>query len=140
MARSDYSHGSHTTKVIRASRARCGARSVLLALIARAEYQKPEVTITKAQIARLTGLERKAVQKALVFLRSEKTIVPIAHFEGGRGNAVTYRLEIVGQGAETPDSNAGAGPKRVLDPAEFGRIMKADGIDAAMAAKKAYEE
>jgi DNA-binding PadR family transcriptional regulator len=45
----------------------------------------------------MTGLERKAVQEALRRLREEGVIVPIEHFEGGRGNAVTYKLVALGQ-------------------------------------------
>ena len=95
-----YSYTSHTLRVMKGSKARCGARSVLSVMCMRSEFSKPEVTIAKSELIKLTGLERKAVQKALVFLRSEKSIVPIAHFEGGSGKAVTYRLDAIGQGAE----------------------------------------
>lgn len=95
-----YSHSSHTLKVMKGSKARCGGRSVLSVMCMRSEFNRPEVTISKSELIKLTGLERKAVQKALVFLRAEKSIVPIAHFEGGSGKAVTYRLDVIGQGAE----------------------------------------
>lgn len=109
MPKDEYSHASHTLKVLKSSKARCGGRAVLSVMCMRSEFKKPEVTITKAQISKLTGLERKAVQRALVFLRDEGTIVPVAHFEGGSGHAVTYRLDVVGQGdAEGPkDDRAG---------------------------------
>lgn len=103
MKKGSYSHGSHVHFVMKSSKARCGARSVLGVLCLRSEFDRPEVKITKDQLAEFTGLERKAVQKALRDLREEGVIVPIRNFEGGRGNAVTYRLEVVGQGdAETP--------------------------------------
>ena len=98
MRSDNYSHGSHTAKVLRSSKAKYGAFSVLSLLCHRAEYDKPEVTITKAQLSAVTGLERKAVQRALRDLRDAGSIVPIKHFEGGKGNAVTYQLVIVGQG------------------------------------------
>jgi len=77
MAKGDYSHAKHTAAVVRGSKARCGKRAVLFALIHRAEFKRPEVTITKPQIEKLTGLERKAVQRALEWLRGEGVIVPV---------------------------------------------------------------
>ncbi len=96
----DYSHASHIAKVISGSKARCGGRSVLFAMCQRAEFSRPEVTITKAQLQKMTGLARKAVQYGLAKLRDEGSIVPIAHFEGGSGHAVTYRLVALGQAQE----------------------------------------
>ena len=111
-AAGEYSHGSHTLKVMKGSKARCGGRSVLSVMCMRSEFKKPEVTITKQQLANLTGLERKAVQRALVFLRDEGSIIPIAHFEGGSGHAVTYRLVALGQGAEPEPATDRAGAIR----------------------------
>ncbi len=114
MSKDNYSHAAHTLKVLKGSKARCGGRAVLSVMCMRAEFKKPEVTITKAQITSLTGLERKAVQRALAFLRDEGSIVPVAHFEGGSGHAVTYRLEALGQGSDDAPKADRAGRVRSM--------------------------
>lgn len=136
----DYSHASHTLKVLKASGAKYCANRVLLVMCMRSEFDKPEVTITKREIAALTKLERKAVQKGLRMLKEEGSIVPIANLEGGSGNAVTYRLDVVGQGGHGAPVEEGQGPKRRFPASEFSRIHKADGLGAAMDAKRAFEQ
>lgn len=97
----NYSHASHTNRVLRSSVVRLGGRLVLQCLCRRAEFDRPDVTITKGQIGKDTGLERKAIQRALSNLRDEGSIVPVKDFVGGRGNAVTYKLVDVGPKEET---------------------------------------
>lgn len=112
-----YVHARHVDKVVKASSARCSARSVLLEICRRADYKRPESTFTKEQLSKSTGFVTRTIVTALQALRAEGSIVPIQHFEGGRGRATTYRLCIVGQGAETPTDNpkAGQGPQFWLD-------------------------
>ena len=128
-----YSHAAHTTAVLKSSKLRLAARIVLQHLCARADFKKPEVKITKPQIIRDTGLERKAVQKALAALRLEGTIQPIAHFEGGAGHAVTYRLCVVGEGAKTYTApTAGEARKRDKEQLKrFSRLVTEHGYAAA---------
>jgi hypothetical protein len=94
-----YSHASHTDKLKKSAKAsgvRMGAMIVLQHLCARAEFDRPEVTITKPQMIRDLGLERKAVQSAVAKLRAVGVIVPIKGFEGGSGVPVTYTLVDIG--------------------------------------------
>lgn len=105
-----YKSGHHLPRVKHASGVRLGAWLVLAALCDRSSYKKPEVTITKAQISKITGLERKAVQRGLAKLRSKGVIEPIKGFAGGAGVATTYRLVVIGQGGELqPQEDAGEG-------------------------------
>ena len=112
-----YVHARHVDRVVKASKTTCGAKSLLLEICRRADYKKPESTFTKPQIVASTGMSMKTVVRGLRELRAEGSIVPILGFEGGKGKPVTYRLCIVGQGAETPRDNpkAGRGPQFWLD-------------------------
>lgn len=108
-----YSHASHIDKVLKASKApaRQVARAVLQEACRRAEFDKPETTFTREQIEKAIRAERKSVQRGLKFLKDEGSLLPIRKIEGGRGNAVTYRLQAIGQGGESaaPEVEAGAG-------------------------------
>lgn len=42
--------------------------------------------------------------------------MPIRNLAGGRGNAVTYRLQAIGQGGESAAPEAGAGDQGAGDP------------------------
>lgn len=88
----------HLNNVLRTSRASYGTYAVLEALIRKAEFDRPEVTITKPQLEIEARRTPKTIKKALKELRDEGSIVPIRNFVGGRGNAVTYRLCVAGQG------------------------------------------
>lgn len=102
---SNYSHQRHTNRVIKSSKGRIAARMVLQCMCRRSEFDRPEVTITKNQISADTGLERKAIQRALRTLKAEGTIDAIANAEGGRGNATTYELIDI-----APKETASTGP------------------------------
>lgn len=121
MPRGDYSHGSHTDRVIKSSCARNAARVVLLEACRRADYGKPETTFTKNQLQETTGLCLKSIREALRFLRAEGSLEPVQGFAGGRGVAVTYRLCPVGQGGEAqPNTGEGeAAVRRAAIEAEF---------------------
>lgn len=99
-----YSHAGHTSKVIKSSGVRMASLIILQYLCARAEFELPEVTITKAQIENALGLERKAVQRGLATLRRLGIIVPKRGFEGGRGVAVTYSLIDIKADQAKPDA------------------------------------
>lgn len=122
-----YSHAAHMDAAIKSSKARNRARVVLLEAIRRASFGKPETTFTKEQIIETTGLCLRTVRMALCDLRGEGVLVPVRNFEGGRGKAVTYRIEIVGaaSGSETK-----AKPEK-LPIAVFSRWVTMHGYDKA---------
>lgn len=61
-----------------------------------------KITFTKAQISEGTGLERKAVQRALRALREHGVIFPPNGTPGGRHQPVTYLFRVAGS-AEPAD-------------------------------------
>jgi hypothetical protein len=127
-----YSHARHIDKVLKASKARCAARAVLLEACRRAEFDRPETTFTKDQLQRSLGYTLKTIKAALQELRAEGSLAPIRHFEGGRGNAVTYRLQAIGQGGQDAAPEAGAGQAGGNDPEIMTAFRAAfQGIDAA---------
>lgn len=136
MTKERYKSGHFLPKVKAAAKVRIGAWQVLTALCDRSEYDRPEVTITKKQIARITGLERKAIQRGLSALRERGVIAAIEGAEGGRGVAVTYRLNIVGEATETPETEP---KKRPCPPDLFARWHKLHGMDEAIRRKRRYE-
>tara|TARA_R110002073_G_scaffold46499_2_gene126860 strand:+ start:6557 stop:6997 length:441 start_codon:yes stop_codon:yes gene_type:complete len=104
-----YSHASHTMKLKKSAKAsgvRMGAMIVLQHLCSRAEFDRPEVTITKPQIVRDLGIDQNTAQRGLSKLRALGVIVPIKGFEGGRGVPVTYRLVDIGD--DKPEIDAPA--------------------------------
>lgn len=133
-----YKSGRHLPAVKRAAGVRLGTWLVLAALCDRAEYDSPTVTITKDQISEITGLERKAVQRGLSKLRAKGVIVPTQGFAGGKGVAVTYTLEIIGQGAETATEK----PERArkCPPALVSKWHKFKGMAEALERKRRYED
>jgi len=80
--------------VLKASRSTHSARAVLLVMCWRAEFNRPEVTITKPQIADETGLSDWSIRKAIRQLESEGAIEVVRNRMGGRGKAPTYRLHV----------------------------------------------
>lgn len=118
MQKSDYSHARHTRMVLEASNASGTAIAVLLAAcsVMFADFYKPETTFTKDDLCELLNSGRRAVAVALKELREEGTLVPVRHFAGGKGNAVTYRLCVPGQGSKAGASAVGKG--RGLTPDE----------------------
>lgn len=99
MAERKYSHAGHVDRVCKASAAKNSARAVLLEACRRASHNAPETTFTKDQLCDTLGFTRRTVMKALQDLRAEGSLIPIRNHAGGRGNATTYSLVIVGQGA-----------------------------------------
>lgn len=122
-----YRARQHVNRVLKDSGSRLSQRLVLHVLCHAAEFDRPEVTITKPQIEDITGLAPNTVRAALRYLRAEGSIAPIRNVGGGRGNAVTYALQVPGQGAKSADATAGQGERdlwqrvreayRVTDPA-----------------------
>lgn len=100
MSKSEYRHRTHINQVLAGSQASHGARSILQAMCHFAEFDRPEVTITKPQLGEHCRLCRKTIQRGLQFLKDECSIKPIRNVVGGRGNAVTYSLHSIGQGAK----------------------------------------
>ncbi|WP_420011339.1 hypothetical protein [Tateyamaria sp.] len=80
-------------------------------MVLQAEFDRPEVTITKPQICKETGVHPKTVQKALKFLKKEGFIKVIYNGYGGRSNALsTYRF-LVPKGAHNAPKGAHNAPK-----------------------------
>jgi hypothetical protein len=90
-----YSHARHVDRVLKASKSRCAARTVLLEACRRADFGKPETTVTKNQLEEVLGYSRKTIQHALKVLKDEGSLLPVRNVEGGRGKAVTYRLQVI---------------------------------------------
>ena len=95
-----YVHASHVKQVVSASSKSGTAIAVLLAAVSPfyVDFKKPETTFTKDDMCELLNAGRRAIAIALKELRDEGSLVPIKHFGGGKGHAVTYRLCIAGQG------------------------------------------
>ena len=98
----DYKPRAHMNAVLNASSSTHSARLVLLVMCWRAEFNRPEVTITKPQIAEETGLDRRTVLRAIRLLESEGTVEIVHNKIGGRGNAPTYRLKVSKGGHNVP--------------------------------------
>lgn len=105
----------HINAVLRSSRAQKGAWAVLEALCRLAEFDRPEVTATKADLVTEARRSWKTIKLALSELREEGTIIPVRNKLGGRGNAVTYRL-CIAAGA------AAAAPEPVAEAAEVNAL------------------
>jgi len=97
--------------VLKASRSTHSARAVLLVMCWRADFNRPEVTITKPQIAEETGLDRRTVLRALRVLESEGTVEIVHNKLGGRGNAPRYRLRVSKGGHNVPTKGGHNVPK-----------------------------
>jgi len=97
-----YQPRKHINRVLEATKASYSVYSVLQALCHAAEFDRPEVTITRTQLEKAARRSRNTVLDALRFLKAEGTIVPIKNPEGGRGNAVTYKLQVIGHEAQAP--------------------------------------
>jgi hypothetical protein len=113
-----YSHARHVDRVLKASKSRGAARTVLLEACRRADFKKPETTVTKNQLQEMLGYHRKTIQRALRFLKDEGSLLPVRNVEGGRGNAVTYRLQVIEAVAGVPDEAPEAAPQPGAEPDE----------------------
>lgn len=137
-ANAGYTHAGHIHAVLTRSGARLSARLVLAEACRVAEFDRPETTFTKEQIMRNTGLSLSSVKRALHYLRSRGVLVPIRHFEGGKGNAVTYRLVAIGQG-EDDDATRSEG-RATVDPVTFSRWVDLHGYATARQMKREQEK
>ena len=118
MSDGKYSHARHVDRVLKASKSRCAARAVLLEACRRAEFGKPETTVTKNQLQEVLGYNRKTIQHALKVLKDEGSLLPVRNVEGGRGKAVTYRLQVIEAVAGIPDGVPEAAPQPGAEPDE----------------------
>jgi hypothetical protein len=123
----------HLNRALKASKASNSKFSVLQALCRLAEFQRPEVTFTHNQLMEDLRYCDKTIRAAVAFLRAEGSIVPIRHFDGGRGRAPTYRICIVGQGADQsapePEAEAGAGSDNSIYP-QWADLVRHMGLSA----------
>ncbi|MBD0865329.1 MAG: GntR family transcriptional regulator [Rhodobacteraceae bacterium] len=60
-----------------------------------AEFDRPVVTITKRQIAKITELKKTIIREALKFLKAEGLIEVIENRSGGRSRVPTYRPDFI---------------------------------------------
>lgn len=120
--------------VIKAANVRHGTQNVLRAICAVRDYSSGRATFTKGQVYEMTGLHRETIMVALSALREKGVIVPLRNFAGGRGRATTYQIVNIG-----PPVAAVEGPAE-FDQAEFSRIHRQDGFEAAMIAKRAHDQ
>ena len=103
-----YPRQSYLNKVLEQSKATHSARMVLQTMCWHSEFDKAEVTITRPQIQKITGLSRNTVLAAYKALKLEGSIVAVRNQVGGAGRATTYALRAIGQGADTaPDQGEG---------------------------------
>lgn len=108
--REKYKRQSYLNKVMAQSRAKNGAALVLREMCWHSEFDRAEVTITRPQIQKLTGLGRSTVLRAYKFLKAEGSIVAVRNQVGGAGRATTYALRAIGQGADAaPEAQEGRG-------------------------------
>ncbi len=95
----EYRPRQYLNRVLAASSSTHSARSVLIVMCWQAEFDRPEVTITKPQIAEMTGLTTQTVRVSLRLLCNTGSIEVLTNHLGGRGKAPTYRL-IAPKGAD----------------------------------------
>ena len=125
-----YSHARHVDRVVKASKSRCAARTVLLEACRRADFKKPETTVTKNQLEEMLGYSRKTIQRALQFLKDEGSLWPVRNVEGGRGKAVTYRLQVIQDEAAEAAPQPGAEPDEVAILRAWFETMDPNGYTA----------
>jgi len=134
MSDGKYSHARHVDLVLKASKSRGAARTVLLEACRRADFGKPETTVTKNQLEEMLGYHRKTIKRALRFLKDEGSLWPVRNVEGGRGKAVTYRLQVIQDEAAEAAPQPGAEPEEVavlrtwfetIDPNGYNSWIKA---------------
>ena len=99
MSGEQYQSRRHLNRVLAASSSTHSARAVLMVMCWRSDFERPEVSITKPQIAEATGLHLESIRLAFRFLADEGSIEVIRNALGGRGNAPRYRLQIAHKGA-----------------------------------------
>lgn len=112
-------------RVLRSGRAPRKCQGTLLAILWCAEFDRPEVTFTVQQIAEFAVCDETTAKRHIRELRKCNIITPIQNFAGGRGNAVTYRVNPQGQGGTGGGSSAGqggAGGGSGMDEAETRRL------------------
>ena len=95
---SEYRPRAYMNRVLDASTATHSAAHVLRVMCWQAEFDRPEVSITKPQIVEMTGLHRVTVGKAIRSLKLEGSIEVIHNGLGGRSRCPTYRLLITHKG------------------------------------------
>ncbi len=95
---SEYRRESFTNAVLKAAPGNQVVVAVLMYMCKLSDFDRPEVTLTKSQIAQVTKLSHKSVQRAIKTLVSGGTLEIIDNARGGRGNAPRYRLLIAVKG------------------------------------------
>ncbi|WP_424829983.1 hypothetical protein [Ruegeria sp.] len=96
---SEYRPRAYLNRVLDASTATHSVAHVLRVMCWQAEFDRPEVTISKPQIMEATGLCSDRVRIALRRLEDEGSIKVIYNGLGGRSRCPTYRLLVAQKGA-----------------------------------------
>ncbi|WP_424829961.1 hypothetical protein [Ruegeria sp.] len=95
---SEYRSRTYLNRVLAASEVIQSTKNVLLVLCWQAEFDRPEVSITKDQIMRRAGVSKSTVRRALRCLESVGSIEVIYNGLGGRSRCPTYRLLVAKKG------------------------------------------
>ncbi len=105
-------HRKRINAVLNSTSAKSSASHILFYLCHHSDFKTETVTRTKSQIAGDLGYNPETVRIALKFLRLEGTVKYIKNAKGGRGHAVTFKLQpatISGQGRRNPTFETKAG-------------------------------
>ena len=78
----------------------------------------------------MLGYDRKTIQRALKFLKDEGSLWPVRNVEGGRGKAVTYRLQVIQDEAAEAAPQPGAEPDEVAILRAWFETMDPNGYTA----------
>ena len=106
MSEETYRYRKYCNAVMAASSSKHSTKHVLRIMCWQSEFDRPDVTITKPQLASLAGIHTETVRVALRYLEAEGSIKVIYNGLGGRGNAPTYRLLAARKGADYLDKGA----------------------------------
>ena len=115
---SEYRSRTHMNRVLAAAQVSLSEQQVLMVMCWQAEFDRPEVTISKPQIAAMTGRHVKTVQICLRRLINRGIIKVIYNGLGGRSRCPTYRLIVIHKGeselpkgeSEVPKGESGTPP------------------------------
>lgn len=117
-----------------------GAAHILEVICAISQFDKPEATFTKKQLAERARCCSDTVRTHLRELRRLGVIVPLKGYSGGQGVATTYRLHAIGEAGRAYHANEGAGGKPKSITQRIVEIMNVEGCDWGTAKNMALKE
>lgn len=86
-----------------ATKAKYSTARILEKMWDEADFDRPQVTITKEQLMALCGCGLTITKHALAELRAEGSIKPFKGWEGGRSKPTTWRLCVPGTNTTPAD-------------------------------------